>query len=214
MSKSMETSNLDKKEAVLSEQSAAFINFLTNRGYLGDKQIDNVKIREAKKKTAARTYHNTQMLLENYRTIIWMVECIPDAIAEELNVPMKNLDTLLDKVDLELSMENRKLESRLYSASKTRLMLDRVNEAISMLRKNPDNGEEMYQIIYKTYIAPPAGSVEILFNDLGITHRRYYKLRKKATMLLSLFLWSAPSSEMEAWMEIVYVLEEINNPDF
>ena len=83
-----------------------------------------------------------------------------------------------------------------------------------MLRKNPDNGEEMYQIIYKTYFAPPAGSVEILFNDLGITHRRYYKLRKKATMLLSLFLCSAPSSEMEAWMEIVYVLEEINNPDF
>ena len=83
-----------------------------------------------------------------------------------------------------------------------------------MLRKNPDNGEEMYQIIYKTYIAPPAGSVELLFNDFGITHRRYYKLRKKATMLLSLFLWSAPSSEMEAWKEIVYVLEEINNPDF
>ena len=50
MSKSMETSNLDKKEAVLSEQSAAFINFLTNCGYLGDKQIDDVKIREAKKR--------------------------------------------------------------------------------------------------------------------------------------------------------------------
>ena len=50
MSKSMEKSNLDKKEAALSEQSAAFINFLTNRGYLGDKQIDDVKIREAKKR--------------------------------------------------------------------------------------------------------------------------------------------------------------------
>ena len=47
MSKSMEKSNLDKKEAALSEQSAAFINFLTNRGYLGDKQIDDVKIRES-----------------------------------------------------------------------------------------------------------------------------------------------------------------------
>ena len=91
---------------------------------------------------------------------MWMVECIPDAIAEELNAPMKDLDALLDKVDLELSMENRKLESRLYSASKTRMMLDRVNEAISMLRKNPDNGEEMYQIIYKTYIAQAAASVE------------------------------------------------------
>lgn len=214
MSKSMEKSNLDKKEAALSEQSAAFINFLTNRGYLGDKQIDDVQIREAKKKTAARTYHNTQMLLENYRMIMWMVECIPDAIAEELNAPMKDLDALLDKVDLELSMENRKLESRLYSASKTRMMLDRVNEAISMLRKNPDNGEEMYQIIYKTYIAQAAASVEDLFDDLGITHRRYYKLRKRAIMLISLCLWSAPSSELETWMEVVYVLEEINNPDF
>ena len=56
---------------------------------------------------------------------------------------------------------------------------------------------------------------EMAMLSAGTVHLRdRHKLRKKATMLLSLFLCSAPSSEMEAWMEIVYVLEEINNPDF
>lgn len=214
MSKSKEKSDLGNKETVLSEQSAAFVQYLTERGYLGDKKIDDEQIREAKKKTAARTYHNTLLLLENYRTICWMVECIPDAVAEELEVPLGNLDRLLDKVDLELSMENKKLESRLYSASRTRLLFDRVNKAITMLRLKPENGEEMYQVIYRTYVKSHIKSVEHIYLELNLSRRKYYKIRKQAIMLISLSLWSAPAAEVDKWMEVVYMLENLDRSDF
>lgn len=214
MSKSKEKSDLGNKETVLSEQSAAFVQYLTERGYLGDKKIDDEQIREAKKKTAARTYHNTLLLLENYRTICWMVECIPDAVAEELEVPLGNLDRLLDKVDLELSMENKKLESRLYSASRTRLLFDRVNKAITMLRLKPENGEEMYQVIYRTYVKSHIKSVEDIYLELNLSRRKYYKIRKQAIMLISLSLWSAPAAEVDKWMEVVYMLENLDRSDF
>lgn len=213
MNKSMEKSNLGNKETVLSEQSAAFVQYLMERGYLSDKNIDDEQIREAKKKTAARTYHNTLLLLDNYRTISWMVECIPDSIAEELNIPVRDLDILLERVDLELSMENKKLESRLYSASKTRILLERVNKAISMLRMKPENGEEMYQVIYRTYVAPPAACIEDIYSELNISRRKYYKIRKQAIVLISLSLWSAPAAEVDKWMEVVYMLEDINRAD-
>ena len=49
---------------------------------------------------------------------------------------------------------NKKLESRLESVRKSRLLLDRVNEALSVLKKKPDNGAKMYELIYLTYLAP------------------------------------------------------------
>ncbi len=214
MIKSKEKSNLTRKEAALSKQSAAFIDLLMARGYIGDPNIEDEKIREAKQKNAARTFHNTRLLLENYRTVTWMLECIPDEIAEDLKAPTKNLDALLDKVDLELSMENRKLESRLYSATKTRMLLERVNEAISILRKNPEKGEEMYQIIYKTYVDPHKRTVDELFVELRMAQKTYYRLRNRATMLISLFLWSAPGTDVEMLLEVMYVLEEMKNMEF
>lgn len=214
MSMPKEKTNLNQKEAALSKQAAAFIDLLVARGYIGDLSIEDEKIRVAKQKNAARTFHNTRMLLENYRTIAWMLECLPDEIATELSSPTQNLDALIDKVDLELSMENQKLERRLYSAKKTRVLFNRVNEAISVLRKSPDKGEEMYQIIYKTYVAPQFNSVEDLFSDLHMAQKTYYRLRDRATMLISLYLWSVPGADLEVLLEVMFVLEEINNMDF
>ncbi len=47
-----------------------------------------------------------------------MLECFPETIAQELDKPLENLDALLDQVDLEMSMGNRKLESRIAGVQK------------------------------------------------------------------------------------------------
>ena len=39
---------------------------------------------------------------------------------------------------------------------KSRLLMDRLNEALAVLRKKPNNGERLYNLIYTTYIAPEA----------------------------------------------------------
>lgn len=60
----------------------------------------------------------------------------------------KCFSALLEQVDLEVSWGNRKLESRLEGIQKSRLLLNRVNEALTVLKKKPENGERMYRLIY------------------------------------------------------------------
>jgi len=55
----------------------------------------------------------------------------------------------------ELSLGNRKLEGRLQSVQRSRLLLDRVNKALTMLKTKPRNGVLMYRIIYETYPGSP-----------------------------------------------------------
>ena len=132
----------------------AFIKLLTQRGILGDAEIDDDKIRQAQKEKKRHTYHNTEMLLQHYRDIVWALECFPSTIVEELDRPLDDLDALISYVDVEMSLDNRKLESRIESIKKSRLLLDRVNDALTILKKKPDSGEKMYELIYLTYIAP------------------------------------------------------------
>lgn len=199
----------EQQESKLSTQSAAFINLLTRRGILGDTEIDDDKIREAQKEKKRHTYHNTEMLLQHYREIVWALECFPSTIVDELDRPLDNLDAILSYVDVEMSLDNRKLESRIESIKKSRILLDRVNEALTVLKKKPDNGEKMYNLIYQTYLVPEKLShAEILFR-LGISTRHYYRLRQQAIGILSIRLWAAPAAEVDSWLEVLTLLERL-----
>lgn len=122
---------------------------------------------------------------------------------------LAELDVLLDHMDLEMGMGNRKLESRLESVKKSRLLLDRVNEALTVLKRKPDNGPKMYEIIYLTYLAPDKLSHTDLLYRLDISSRHYYRLRGQAITILSIRLWSAPASEVDSWLEVLTLLENL-----
>lgn len=154
-------------------------------------------------------YHNTLLLLQHYRNIVWALECFPATVAEELDHPLGDLDALLDRMDLEFGMNNRKLESRMESVRKSRLLLDRVNEALSVLKRKPENGAKMYELIYLTYIAPDKLSHTDLLYRLDISSRHYYRLRQQAFTILSIRLWSAPAGEVDSWLEVLTLLESI-----
>ena len=110
MSKQDERELYEQQEKKLLAQSDAFISLLTRRGILADPEIDDAKLRTARQEKTKNSYHNTLMLLQHYRTIVWMLECFPETVAQELDKPLENLDALLEQVDLEMSMGNRKLE--------------------------------------------------------------------------------------------------------
>lgn len=118
------------------------------------------------------------MLLKHYRTISWMLEYFPDTIAEELDRPFEGIDELVDHIDVEMSMNNRKLESRMAGIQKSRLLLDRVNEALTVLKKKPNDGEKLYNLIYETYIAPEKLSLTDILYRLDMSPRHYYRLRE------------------------------------
>ncbi len=121
---------------------------------LEGKSISADRIREAQQKKQLTAYHNTELLLKHYKNIAWMIECFPDTIAEELEQPFQNVDEMIERLDLEITLGNYKIENRLASIRKTRLVLDRINEALTVLKKKPEDGERLYDLIYLTYITP------------------------------------------------------------
>ena len=191
----------------LSGQSEAMLRLFTERGLLDDPDIGDDKARQAARAKKRNMYHNTELMLRHYRDINWALECFPANISEELDRPMSDLDALISLINAEIGMGNPKLEGRLQSIQKSRLLLDRFNEALTVLRKKPGNGEVMYQSLYLRYIIPEYLShTEILYR-MNTSSRQYYRFRSQAINILSIRLWAVPSGELDAWLEVLTILE-------
>ncbi len=106
------------------DQTEKILRLLTKRGFIGDEDINDEKIRSAQRERQKVAYHNTELLLKQYKNIAWMIECFPDTIAEELEQPFEKVDDVINRLDIEMSLGNRKVENRLASIRKTRLVLD------------------------------------------------------------------------------------------
>lgn len=189
------------------EQTQKILRLLTNRGVIEDENIVDDKMREAQQKKQKTAYHNTELLLKQYKNIAWMLECFPDTIAEELEQPFENVDNVINRLDLEMALGNRKIENRLESVRKTRLVLDRVNDALTVLKKKPEDGERLYDLIYLTYITSETLSHNEILYRLNLSSRHYYRLREQAISILSIRLWSAPNKDIDFWLEMLATLE-------
>ncbi len=207
--KSKKITPYDAEEQKLQSQSASIVEYLKRRGLVADTHIEDEAMRKAQQSKAQKAYHNTEVLLNQYRMVVWVLECIPGEIAAELLGPVKDVDALAEKIDVQMSLENKRVESRVNAMMKTRFLVDRIQEALSVLRKKPGNGEELYSVIYTTYIDPVERKHNEVLAKLGMTTRTYYRLRKDAITLLSIRLWSAPSEETAAWLEVLTLLQEL-----
>ena len=190
-----------------SPQTEQLIALLERRGIVEDPSIVNEKARQAEQALRRNMYHNTQMMLKHYRDIVWALECFPEQVAEELDRPLKDLDALLSMVDTQLAMGNTRLEHRMLSIKQSRLLLDRINDALTVLRQKPGNGEMMYNIIFQTFVTPDKLTHQEILYRLDISDRHYYRLRQQAVNILSIRLWTAPAWCLDAWLEILTLLE-------
>lgn len=190
-----------------SPQTEHLIALLERRGIVEDPSIVNEKARHAEQALRRNMYHNTQMMLKHYRDIVWALECFPEQVAEELDRPLKDLDALLSMVDTQLAMGNTRLEHRMLSIKQSRLLLDRINDALTVLRQKPGNGEMMYNIIFQTFVTPDKLTHQEILYRLDISDRHYYRLRQQAVNILSIRLWTAPVGCLDAWLEILTLLE-------
>ena len=198
---------MDNSSKRTASSAEAVLSFLRNQGILAENStLSEETIREAQEKKQKQAYHNTLLLLSNYRNILWQTDCEIEAIASELNVPLKNLDALLSRVDAEIGMENRRLELNLERLAKTRQLLDRINDALTALKRKPDNGPLLYDLIDMTYISDEKLlQTDVLFR-LNISRRHYYRLKEQAINIISLRLWSSPTSDLDLWLELVAML--------
>lgn len=194
---------MGKETQQRASQQEMILQLFTKQGLVADKNIKDKKTRDAQMKKQQSMFHNTELLLKHYKNIAWMIECFPETIAEELEQPFEGLDEMIERLDLEMATGNRKLEHRLENIRKTRQILDRVNEALTVLKKKPEDGERLYELIHLTYIAPENLSHNELLYRLNLSSRHYYRLREQAINILSIRLWSAPNKEIEFWLDLI-----------
>lgn len=187
-------------------QQEILLQLFTKHGLIGDKSICK-HTESSQYKRQQMAYHNTELLLKQYKNISWMIECFPETIAEELDQPFESIDKVIDRLDLEMVMGNRKIENRMESICKTRLVLDRVNDALTVLKRKPEDGERLYDVIYLTYITPEQLSHNEILYRLNLSSRHYYRLREQAISILSIRLWSAPNKDIEFWLELISIAE-------
>ncbi len=199
----------DAQEALILKQSSSFVEFLMRAGMLEDPQIDDEKVRKAKKSTMQKAYHNTEALLNQYRLIVWVLECAPGGLAQELMTPVQDIDRLAEKIDLATTLGDKRVESRVNAMMKTRFLVDRVHDALSVLRQKPGNGEQLYSVIYTTYIDPVERKNDEIIDLLHLSARTYYRLRREAITIMSVRLWSAPSGDIDTWLEVLTLLQSM-----
>lgn len=207
MSMQDEKNTYEQQEERLQAQSDAFVELLTQRGILADHRISDERIRTAQQERRKASYHNTEMLLKHYRTVVWQLESRPGVIAEELNRPFDSIDQLIRQLDVDMARGDRRREQELASVQKSRMLIDRVNEALTVLKNKPENGERLYELIYLTYIGTEKLSHRELLYRLNMSSRSYYRLREQAITILSIRLWAAPTTEADFWLDMLTLLE-------
>lgn len=191
-------------------QPEVVLDMLAKRGLIAENAADPERIKKAKQEQKKQAYHNTELLLKHYRTMAWLLECMPNTIAAELDERFETVDELIGKLDVEMAYGNKKLESRLQNVQKTRLLLDRVNEALTVLKRKPGDGQRLYDLIYLTYISPePLTHPELLYR-LNTSSRQYYRWREQAINILSIRLWAAITKQGDFWLEMLTILDSVS----
>ena len=202
-----------KKNNIATEnelQPEVVLDMLAKRGLIAENATDPERIKKAKQEQKKQAYHNTELLLKHYRTMAWLLECMPNTIAAELDERFETVDELIGKLDVEMAYGNKKLESRLQNVQKTRLLLDRVNEALTVLKRKPEDGQRLYDLIYLTYITPePLTHPELLYR-LNTSSRQYYRWREQAINILSIRLWAAITKQGDFWLEMLTILDSVS----
>ena len=134
---------------------------------------------------------------------------MPIDIADELEEPFEGVDRLIDQINLEMTLDNRKLENRMEGITRSRLLFDRVNEALTVLSHKPGNGQRLYEVIYHTYIRQEKLSHQEILDELRMSGRVYYRLRQQAISILSIRLWSTPVVGLDFWLDMLTLFESL-----
>ena len=182
------------------------VQLFVRTGLIEDENIAEERIRKAKQSNQRRVYHNTELMLKQYRNLAWVLETFPEEISDELEQPFENIDKLISRLDVEMAYGNRRLEHRLEGITQARLIIDRINVAVDSLKRYANQGELLYQLIYQSYISPERLIFTEVANRLDISERHYYRLRATAFKVISNRLWNSIDKNMNFWIEMLVIL--------
>lgn len=148
-------------------------------------------------------YHNTQLLLRNYRCAVWNLEMELSQICD--SYPMNTDGSLEDKLfymeEAGASYYGSHLQRQASNARMTWQMIQYIDKSLSLIRHKHYDGELYYLILYYSYIAPEKHytlleQLDLLqHHGIYLSRRSFYRRRKEAVCLLGSVLWGYTSKE-------------------
>ena len=106
------------------------------------------------KKDDKAIFHNTQLLLEHYRDVVWSLEV--SVFQTNVNFQAEFGNTIEEFLELSyeagLDLPASDVAARIRSINKSRNMLRIIDSAVALLREKYRNGEECYWVLYYTYL--------------------------------------------------------------
>ncbi|NLC45238.1 MAG: DUF1492 domain-containing protein [Clostridiales bacterium] len=148
-------------------------------------------------------YRDTELLLENYRNLIWRVEeSLEDVESTIYYMGGRHLSNLFRLLSMELdeydNEHSRKaVEERLFGLQESKLIIELIDKAMLKLKNFPKNGEKYFQILHTSYIDKEPIHQDEIQDKLLISTSTYYRNRKKAIEILSGILWGYVNSYSE-----------------
>ncbi len=186
----------------IKEQARKIADYLVSSGLIPDMRIRDEHVRDVIQKKNELQYHNTKLLLQQYREIAWQLQYAPYEIAEELDWRCKDAEEVVKALNCEVLRGNKILEYRMDRLQHSVQMFQALNEALTLLKNSPDNGEICYQILYMVYVEPKKKTNEMISEEIGISIATLYRLKNKGIEALSTRLWYAlPSRQIGMLVE-------------
>lgn len=150
-----------------------------------------------KKEFEEKVFHDTKMLLENYRNVVWSLEV--ETFQTSMSFQEEYGSTLEEFLDMTyeagMDISESDVASRIESMNKSRNMLKMIDKAVELLRMKHQEGEELYWILYLSYLsAKKLNSVEDILDELEkqkvfISRASFYRMRSRAISQLGWLLW-------------------------
>lgn len=148
-------------------------------------------------------YHDTWKLLQKYRDVVWSMELSVQQVKISFEKEFgQTIDDFLDSIySAGADLSGTEIEQHARCIQRSNQMIKLVDGALDILRNKHQNGEELYWILYYTFIVPQQlQNTQQIIDKLRIhireiSYRTYFRKRQEAIDTLSSILWGYTSKD-------------------
>lgn len=142
-------------------------------------------------------YHDTWKLLKKYRDVVWSLELSVQQVQKQFHIEYgKSIDDFLDSVYLAgADLAGTEIEHHAQCIQRSAQMIHLLDEAVACLRCKHKDGEELYWILFISYLSPhkpknAMQAIQLLRPHIrDISYATYFRRRQYAIDTLSSVLW-------------------------
>lgn len=147
-------------------------------------------------------YHDTLLLLQKYRRILWSMEAEKRFLECKFETEYgRSIDEYLAKAEtLGIDIDVSDLENRTRSIARSVQMTKLIEKAVNLVRESGSTGEATYQILTLCYMNPEKIKENLILAELAkmgfpMGEKTMRRLRKQGIEYVSTILWGYTSKD-------------------